>query len=78
MAKITINDDLCKGCGLCVGACPKKILELEKSRLNSKGYHPVHNVDMDSLGNVWDFLLSMFKFFENLIRWFFALTPFKQ
>ncbi|MCR5617754.1 MAG: 4Fe-4S binding protein, partial [Clostridiales bacterium] len=48
MAKITINDDLCKGCGLCVGACPKSILELEKSRLNSKGYHPVHNVDMDS------------------------------
>ena len=48
MAKITINDDLCKGCGLCVNACPKNILELEKSRLNAKGYHPVHNVDMDS------------------------------
>ena len=38
----------------------------------------VYNADMDSLGNVWDFLLSMFKFFENIIRWFFALTPFKQ
>ena len=38
----------------------------------------VYNVDMDSLGDIWDFLLSMFKFFENIIRWFFALTPFKQ
>ena len=38
----------------------------------------VYNADMDSLGDIWDFLLSMFKFFENLIRWFFALTPFKQ
>ena len=38
----------------------------------------VYNADMDSLGDIWDFLLSMFKFFENIIRWFFALTPFKQ
>lgn len=45
MAKITICDDLCKGCGLCVNACPKKILELEKSRLNTKGYHPATCVD---------------------------------
>lgn len=45
MAKVTFNDDLCKGCGLCVNACPKKILELEKSRLNSKGYHPAVCID---------------------------------
>lgn len=38
----------------------------------------VYNVTSDSIGNVRDFLFSMFKFFENLIRWFFALTPFKQ
>ncbi|MBQ6067764.1 MAG: hypothetical protein IJK89_13210 [Clostridia bacterium] len=38
----------------------------------------VYNVSDDSIGNVKDFLFSMFKFFENLIRWFFALTPFKQ
>lgn len=37
----------------------------------------VYNVSDDSIGNVKDFLFSMFKFFENLIRWFFALTPFK-
>ncbi len=38
----------------------------------------VYNVSDDSIGNVKDFLLSMFTFFENLIRWFFALTPFKN
>lgn len=41
MAKVTFNENRCKGCSLCVAACPKKILELDKSRLNSKGYHPV-------------------------------------
>ena len=28
MAKLTFKTDLCKGCGLCVDACPKKILAL--------------------------------------------------
>lgn len=41
-------------------------------------YVKVYNVSDDSIGNVKDFLFSMFKFFENLIRWFFALTPFKN
>ena len=31
MAKLTFREDLCKGCGLCVSACPKKILELSKT-----------------------------------------------
>jgi len=46
MAKVSFNDDLCKGCGLCVNACPKKILVLDNSRLNNKGYHPVSCTDM--------------------------------
>ena len=40
MAKITVNEALCKGCGLCVTACPKKILVLSKDKINAKGYHP--------------------------------------
>lgn len=38
----------------------------------------VYNVEQETIGSVRDFLFSMFKFFENLIRWFFALTPFKN
>jgi len=37
--KVTIREDDCKGCSLCVVACPKKILKLS-DRLNQKGYHP--------------------------------------
>ena len=42
MAKVTvtINELICKGCGLCVRACPKNVLELSKTKLNAKGYHP--------------------------------------
>lgn len=40
MAKVTVNEDVCKGCGLCVNACPKHIMALDKSHLNRKGYHP--------------------------------------
>ena len=40
MNKVTIREDVCKGCGLCVSVCPKKILELQKEVLNAKGYHP--------------------------------------
>jgi 2-oxoglutarate ferredoxin oxidoreductase subunit delta len=29
--KIEINRAWCKGCGLCVGICPKKTLELDRS-----------------------------------------------
>jgi len=47
MARIIIQEDLCKGCGLCVSACPKKIVALAGSRLNAKGYHPAAVEEMD-------------------------------
>ena len=40
MAKVTISENVCKGCGLCVSVCPKKILALDEEKLNAKGYHP--------------------------------------
>ena len=40
MNKVTFNTERCKGCGLCIEVCTKKILELDESSLNSKGYHP--------------------------------------
>jgi 2-oxoglutarate ferredoxin oxidoreductase subunit delta len=40
VAKVIFNEDLCKGCELCVNACPKKIIEMDLGKINTKGYHP--------------------------------------
>ena len=45
MPKLTFQTDLCKGCGLCVNACPKHILALDKDSINKKGHHPVIMTD---------------------------------
>jgi 2-oxoglutarate ferredoxin oxidoreductase subunit delta len=36
---LELNVEECKGCGLCVEACPPKVLFLSAS-LNRYGYHP--------------------------------------
>ena len=41
MAKLTFKTDDCKGCGLCVDVCPKKVLRLATDTINKKGHHPV-------------------------------------
>jgi len=45
MANVSFRQELCKGCGLCVSVCPKKILQVDITRLNSKGYHPISCID---------------------------------
>ncbi len=35
-----IDNDKCKGCGLCVTVCPKNVLEIS-DKVNTKGYFPV-------------------------------------
>ena len=45
MAKVTFNTDMCKGCGLCVDACPKKCLAIAGDKLNQKGYSPAYMQD---------------------------------
>lgn len=45
MATIRVDDKYCKGCGLCVEACPKHVIALDKNRMNSKGYHPAGLID---------------------------------
>ena len=33
MAKLTFKTDNCKGCGLCVDACPKGLLALSEEKI---------------------------------------------
>ena len=47
MPKVTFREDECKGCGLCVNACPKKILEMARDKINKKGFNPAQIVDQD-------------------------------
>lgn len=44
-AKLTFDTARCKGCGLCVYVCPKKILALDMGQTNRKGYHPAMVTD---------------------------------
>jgi len=46
MAKVTFDEDSCKGCALCTTACPKKIVVIATDRINKKGYHPACVTDM--------------------------------
>jgi 2-oxoglutarate ferredoxin oxidoreductase subunit delta len=45
--KVTFNEDICKGCELCVSVCPKKIISLNKNKINSKGYNPAYVIDQE-------------------------------
>ena len=47
MAKLSIRTERCKGCGLCVNACPKKILVLSQDKINAKGHHPAEINDQE-------------------------------
>ena len=39
--KYAIDIDRCKGCGLCVAVCPKKVLDISQE-VNLKGYFPAY------------------------------------
>ena len=42
---IVVNTDRCKGCSLCVVACPQKVIALAAKKVNVHGYpyvEPVH------------------------------------
>lgn len=43
---IVVNTDRCKGCELCVAACPKKVITLAK-KVNVHGYPYVEAANTD-------------------------------
>ena len=47
MAKLTFDTNRCKGCGLCVEACPKGLLAIARDKINQKGHHPVEITDQE-------------------------------
>jgi len=66
--KITIDREMCKGCCLCVRACPLKLLEIETA-MNSSGSYPVKTVNAEkciACGNCYevcpDVCIEVFEF----------------
>lgn len=43
--RIAVDENICKGCELCVEVCPKSVIQMASERLNSKGYHPAELAD---------------------------------
>lgn len=43
MANIIIDEERCKGCELCIPACPKHIIVMSEN-FNKKGYHPAKQI----------------------------------
>lgn len=45
--KVTFDTERCKGCGLCVNACPVNILALDSKNCNKQGYQPAKIIEPD-------------------------------
>jgi len=45
-SKVTIRENICKGCALCIEVCPKKIIVLNPGKINQKGYKPAEVTDI--------------------------------
>lgn len=43
--RVTFNQDICKGCELCITVCPVNILAMDNTKINKKGYHPATVVE---------------------------------
>ncbi len=43
---VVFDTERCKGCGLCIAACPKKVLAFS-GRLNKSGYNVAHMANPD-------------------------------
>jgi 2-oxoglutarate ferredoxin oxidoreductase subunit delta len=48
MPLISVDQQYCKGCGLCVSVCPEKIMALDLEQISSKGYNPAFCTDQNA------------------------------
>jgi len=48
LERVTVDEKICKGCELCVWVCPKNIMELQRDKINAKGYHPATCIDQEA------------------------------
>ncbi|MDD4237818.1 MAG: 4Fe-4S binding protein [Desulfotomaculaceae bacterium] len=46
MARVTFQEERCKGCQLCLPVCPKNIISMT-AQINSMGYHPAGVKEQD-------------------------------
>lgn len=46
MSRMVVDENLCKGCGLCTLVCPYQLVRIS-NRFNAKGYRPSEMVDPD-------------------------------
>jgi 2-oxoglutarate ferredoxin oxidoreductase subunit delta len=45
--RIEINEAHCKGCTLCLNACPQHVIVMATDTVNALGYYPARLVDPD-------------------------------
>ncbi|MDE6268897.1 MAG: 4Fe-4S binding protein [Muribaculaceae bacterium] len=45
---VEIDRERCKGCDLCVTACPTDVLALQKAEVNDRGYHYAYTANPEA------------------------------